>query len=725
MGEKEEGLYIVLISVHGLMRAESPELGRDADTGGQILYVLELARELARHPNVERVDVLTRRVIDGKVDEIYQQPFEELAPGANIVRLECGPKRYLRKEVLWPHLNQFIDKALLHLRELGQVPDVIHSHYADAGMVASRMASLLGVTHVHTGHSLGRVKKKQLLAKGSEEETIERRYNISQRIEAEEMTLDTASLVVASTSQEVEEQYALYDNYHPQRMRVLPPGVDLSRFMPPAHYDPQPEYYSQIQRFLAEPRKPMILAMSRADERKNIRSLVQAYGESESLRELANLVLIMGNREKIADLDRGARNVLNEVILMIDEYDLHGKVAYPKHHGSNEVPDIYRIAAKSRGVFVNPALTEPFGLTLIEASATGLPIVSTHDGGPRDIIAHCKNGILVDPLDIAGIQQALLHVLSDKRQWKKWSNAGIKGTRTYYSWSGHVENYLKELSKIHKGKHHRRHMAEKNRLPTVDRLAIASIDNCLIGDRQALKKLLVALNKARNLKIGFGIATGRSLDSTLKELKQWDIPMPDIIISSVGTEIYYPHHGRHMAADHSWEKHIDHRWDADEISKVLKKIPGLRKRGKQEQSRFKISYFVNPSTAPPIPEIKKLLRTKDLHCNLIYSNEVNLDVVPIRAAKGLALRYVSLKWGIPLESVFVAGDSGNDIGMLQGETLATVVANHSVELDKYHGKYRIYFAEQEYALGVLEGLEHYNFLNNNIDYTALDSYEEE
>ncbi|NIV35682.1 MAG: glycosyltransferase, partial [Anaerolineae bacterium] len=74
---------------------------------------------------------------------------------------------------------------------------------------------------------------------------------------------------------------------------------------------------------------------------------------------------------------RGARDVLTRLLLDIDRYDLYGHVAYPKHHRPNDIPDLYRIAAKSKGVFVNPALTEPFGLTLIEAAASGLPMVAT------------------------------------------------------------------------------------------------------------------------------------------------------------------------------------------------------------------------------------------------------------------------------------------------------------------------------------------------------------
>ena len=203
MKDNTQGHYIVLISMHGLIRGRDLELGRDADTGGQILYVVELAKALAARDDVWRVDLLTRQVIDPKVSDDYAERMEPIADKAFIVRLPAGPRRYLRKEVLWPYLDGFTDHALQHVRRIGKVPDIIHSHYADAGYVGSRLSSLLGVTLVHTGHSLGRVKRERLLDQGVKPEVIESQYNISQRIEAEEVALDHASMVVASTRQEV------------------------------------------------------------------------------------------------------------------------------------------------------------------------------------------------------------------------------------------------------------------------------------------------------------------------------------------------------------------------------------------------------------------------------------------------------------------------------------------------------------------------------------------
>ena len=216
MTTEHKGLYIALINVHGLVRGHDLELGRDADTGGQIKYVLELARALIAHPHVDRVDLFTRQIFDAKVSEDYAKPIEELEPGAHIVRLSCGPRRYLRKEVLWPYIDSFADQALKHIRRVGRVPDILHSHYADGGYVGARLSGLLEVPLVHTGHSLGRVKRHRLIEQGMKAEVIEKHYHMSQRIEAEEIVLDNATMVIASTQQEVGQQYSIYDNYQPR-----------------------------------------------------------------------------------------------------------------------------------------------------------------------------------------------------------------------------------------------------------------------------------------------------------------------------------------------------------------------------------------------------------------------------------------------------------------------------------------------------------------------------
>ena len=700
-------LYIVLISVHGLFRADNPELGRDSDTGGQIKYVLELARALGDHPQVGQVDLLTRQVFDAKVDPIYHEPTEAISDNTQIVRITCGPRRYLRKEVLWPHLDSFIDNSLRYFRSRGRVPDIIHSHYADAGYVGARLAQLLGVPLIHTGHSLGRVKRERLLEQGVKAANIEKHYNISQRIEAEEITLGNASAVIASTHQEIEEQYAQYENYHPRRMVVIPPGIGLDRFHPPRRLEPETQIQQDVDLFLSDPKKPIILALSRPDERKNIASLIKAFGEHPELRKHANLVIIAGNRDDLTTMEKGPQEVLLNILFLIDRYNLYGSVAYPKSHAPEEVPALFRLAAKRKGIFVNPALTEPFGLTLIEAAASGLPIVATNDGGPNDIIGHCNNGVLIDPLDVTQMGITLWELLQDRKRWRQYAQNGITGTRKFYFWPGHVDRYVSLINSMRK---QRRQtditLRSKSRLPAIDRLVVCDIDNTLVGDTQSLNKLLEVLKSATG-NIGLALATGRRLSSALKVIKENRIPMPDIFITSVGTEIHY---GHRLVMDQSFERHINYHWDIAPFRKVLDKLPGLKFQPKEQQGPYKISYFADPEKMPKMSEIKKLLRQQDLHGKLIFSHNAYLDVVPIRASKGMAIRYLAMRWGIEPEHILVAGDSGSDEEMLGGNMLAVVVGNYSRELQKLKGKPHVYFAEGHYAQGIIEGIKYYNFL---------------
>ena len=389
--------------------------------------MLELAQALSEQEKVGEVLLITRRVEDDEVSPDYAQPIEELNEKLRIIRIDAGPEEYLAKEQIWEYLDTFADNLVDFFRRQAFLPDILHSHYADSGLVASHIANQLGIPLIHTGHSLGRVKRRRLLASGVDIDQLEQQYKMNQRIEAEEITLATAERVITSTHQEIEEQYELYDHYQPAQMRIVPPGTNVQQFTPPKGDELQSELFKRITKHLDEPEKPMILALSRPDKRKNIVSLIEAYGQSEQLQQHANILVIAGNRDDIDDLERGAQEVFHELLVAIDRYDLYGKVTIPKHHRRDEVPLIYRIAAATKGVFVNPALTEPFGLTLIEAAASGLPIVATEDGGPRDIMANCLNGELIDPLEISSISTAIEKLLLDDKYWEQCQQNGLKG----------------------------------------------------------------------------------------------------------------------------------------------------------------------------------------------------------------------------------------------------------------------------------------------------------
>jgi sucrose-phosphate synthase len=699
-------MYLLLISIHGLIRRHDLELGRDADTGGQTKYVVDLARSLAERNDITQVDLVTRRVLDPTVSSDYAEPIEPLADKARIVRIDAGPEEYLPKEQLWDHLDSFMDNLLSWLNAQGQMPDVVHSHYADAGYVGVRLSNLLGVPLVHTGHSLGRDKRQRLLAKGLGNEEIEQRYNMSRRIDAEEEVLANADLVITSTFNEIDEQYGLYDYYQPKRMAVVPPGTDLTQFYPPTPQDSKISFVRVLQRFLNNPDKPIILALSRPDERKNILTLVEAFGESQPLQELANLVIVAGSRDDIRDMESGAQEVLTNLLVLIDVYDLYGRVAVPKRLVSGEVPEIYRLTTSSGGVFINPALTEPFGLTLLEAAASGLPLVATENGGPVDIIGNCNNGLLVNPLDKEAIANALFEALSNKEQWQTWSKNGIAGVSKYYSWQAHADAYLSKVQPLPK-KYEPIPAQQTGRLTMRNRAIFSDLDQSLIGNTEGLKRFTEVIRQNRN-RVTFGIVTGRRLDSTLAVMRKNEIPVPNVLITSLGTQIYY---GQQLISDDFWADHINYLWQPFAVRRVLRELTGLVPQPRNEQSQYKIAFHYDPAIAPPVEEIIALLRTKELTANVIYSFGQYLDILPARASKGQALRYVAQRWDIPLENILVAGGSGADEDMMRGNTLAVVVANrHHEELSQLEDQERIYFAKQSHALGILEAMEHYDFL---------------
>jgi sucrose-phosphate synthase len=367
----------------------------------------------------------------------------------------------------------------------------------------------------------------------------------------------------------------------------------------------------------------------------------------------------------------------------------------------------YRLAATSGGVFINPAITEPFGLTLLEAAASGLPVVATEDGGPRDIIANCRNGLLVDPLDSRAVSEALLRVLRESATRREWVRNGLRGVREHYAWIAHAKRYLEMVRPvIDRTEVLVRTPALRRPMLYHDRAIFTDLDQNLLGDPTSLPPFLQRMQENRKCAT-FGIATGRRLDSALKVMHKHGIPEPDVLITSGGTQIHYE---PDLTTDTAWARHIDHLWTPRIVRRVLDELPGLKLQPKQEQSRFKIGYYIDPRKAPTLEEITSLLRQEEQSVNVILSFGQFLDVLPIRASKGLALRYVASRWDIPLEHILVAGGSGADEDMMRGNTLGVVVRNrHHEELSQLVDVERIYFAGQPFARGILEAIDHYEF----------------
>ncbi|MBZ0183083.1 MAG: HAD-IIB family hydrolase [Melioribacteraceae bacterium] len=714
----KSGLYIQLYNIHGLIRGKNLELGRDADTGGQTKYVLELAKSLTEREDVRKVEIVTRRIEDKAVSKDYSDRIENVSEKLSIIRIRCGGLKYIRKELLWPHLEEFVDKSIKYIKGNNELPDIIHSHYADAGYVCTELTKFFGIPLIHTGHSLGRDKLNNLLKHGLTKEEINKRYKILKRIEAEESTIFFADRIITSTNQEIDKQYGLYENTNKDKFVVIPPSVELKRFYP---YNEKREWNSEekeirekireeLWRFFTNLNKPLILSLCRPEKRKNITGLIEAYGEDKELQKKANLAIFAGIRKDITKMEDIEREVLTEILLMMDKYNLYGKMAVPKTHDvEDEVPELYRITAETRGVFVNSAYNEPFGLTLIEAASSGLPVVATNDGGPKDILNNLNNGELVDVSDSKNIADGIHKILDDEDKWIKYSGNGIERVKKYYSWEAHTDLYVEVINEVLSkvDRKTKTFISTGEKFLTFEKFMIFDIDDTLLGNKEAAERIKTVIAENNN-KIGFGVATGRTIDSAKNVLKENNFVLPDLIISSVGSEIYYRDHEDYILST-GWKAHISQGWKREQIFNALSQFDFLEYQEEDTQRDFKVSYYIDKAEDNYKKVVDWLVKNR-VKANCILSHKNYLDILPARASKGRAVRYIAYRWNLNHNNILVAGDSGNDEDMLTGELLGVVVGNYGDELNKLKGRRRIYFAEAERADGIIEGINYYNFI---------------
>ena len=674
-------MFILHIALQGCLRVNYVPYGLTTDTGGHIKYLLELVAASDASPRIERQQIIVRRFDDLALGAVYNGASERMSDKTDIVRLPGATAGYVAKEDMHRELPVLADELERHIRSLDQPPTVLHAHYADAGWLAAQMKERLGIPYLFTAHSLGRVK--QLAIKTPD---------LHKRIEIEEITVRSADRIVASSFDEAEHQYSLYENVDPARIRVNPPGCDLTAY---AELPERPQTLSRsIERFLEHPDKPCILALARPVRKKNLRGLLEAYASDPKLQELANLVIFAGTRDDLRRTAGETRDVLEELLALTDIYDLWGKVALPKTHLPSDVPHIYRYAAERRGVFANVAFNEPFGLTYIEAAASGLPVVATNSGGPNDILARLQNGVLVDPNDQAGIASGLHGLLTDRDAWDCASCNGLSNIG-FYGWEHHAQEYLDDVAAI------------ATPAPRVSRayqqLLVCDIDNTLTGCPDGLERLKAWL--ATSSDTGFAIATGRSLNSAQEIVATWNIPDPCVWITSVGSEIYWPldREGRNLCADKEWSAIANRNWQRGEALEMLSGLNWLTPQAPREQRAFKLSFFLDDSSR--VGDLEDVLMAAGIGAQVIYSHGRYLDILPHRVSKGHAIVHVAQKLNIPMAEVFGAGDSGNDMQMLQMVGRPIVVANHTDELISLRNHGGAYFSTASHAGGVLEGVQ--------------------
>ncbi|GAA0784071.1 glycosyltransferase family 1 protein [Roseibium denhamense] len=357
---------LLMISLHGYV-AGSPELGKP-DTGGQVVFVLELAKRFARLGY--RVDVMTRQFEDQPAEDIINDNLR-------VVRIPFGGKDFIRKEDMHDWYGDFVTNALAMIRHRGLQYDVINSHYWDAGISGQKIAEELQIPHVHTPHSLGWWKEHDMEGASAEEMAG---YRFEERIQKEFVLYRNCDHVIATTEQQTDlivEQYQLPKEH----ISMIPPGIDEGRFMPatPAKV--------QAARAKHDIRETDVYVVGRAAENKGYDLIIEALPSLVKLQPEARLVLAAGAN---SDSDNA---LLDQWKQRAAELGVSDRISWRGYVADEDLADFYR----APGIFALPSRYEPFGMTAVEAMACGTPTVVTIHGGLFDQIEFGRHALVADP----------------------------------------------------------------------------------------------------------------------------------------------------------------------------------------------------------------------------------------------------------------------------------------------------------------------------------------
>jgi sucrose synthase len=204
---------------------------------------------------------------------------------------------------------------------------------------------------------------------------------------------------------------------------------------------------------LDDPSLPPMFTMARLDRIKILTGLAECFGKSERLRRLCNLIIVAGRLQADASNDEEEKQQIERLRAIIDAYDLHGKIRWLGVRLSKaDSGELYRVIADHRGIFVQPALFEAFGLTVLEAMISGLPTFATRFGGPLEIITDNVNGFWINPTDYestaATIAEFLETCKKDQRHWDAISKRAVERAYSPYTWRIHTERLL-SLAKMY------------------------------------------------------------------------------------------------------------------------------------------------------------------------------------------------------------------------------------------------------------------------------------
>ncbi|XP_061347986.1 sucrose synthase 7-like [Gastrolobium bilobum] len=484
---------IVIFSIHGYF-GQANVLGLP-DTGGQVVYILDQVRALEEELlhkiklqglNVKpQILVVTRLIPDARGTTCNQ----ELEPIINtkhshILRVPFWTEKgilhqWVSRFDIYPYLERFSQDATSKILELMEgKPDLIIGNYTDGNLVSSLMASKLGVTQATIAHALEKTKYEDSDAKWKE---FDEKYHFSSQFTADMISMNAADFIITSTYQEIagsKDRPGQYEshtaftmpglcrivsgiNVFDPKFNIAAPGADQTVYFPFTEkkqrlttFHPAIEelVYSKNDNeehigFLEDRKKPIIFSMARLDKVKNLSGLVEWYAKNKRLRSLVNLVVVGGFFNASKSKDREETAEIQKMHFLMKEYKLKGEfrwiAAQTDRYRNGE---LYRCIADTRGAFVQPALYEAFGLTVIEAMNCGLPTFATNQGGPAEIIVDGVSGFHIDPYNGGESSNKIANFFEkckdDSELWNRMSQAGLQRINECYTWKIYANKVL-------------------------------------------------------------------------------------------------------------------------------------------------------------------------------------------------------------------------------------------------------------------------------------------
>lgn len=403
-----------MISLHGYVGANA-ELGKP-DTGGQVVYVLELAERFSRLG--KKVDLVTRQFED-------QPEYDVVDENYSVWRIPFGGKKFIRKEDMHDHLKKFVTNCLAAIKKEGKKYDIVYSHYWDAGFAGQKIAEELGISHVHTPHSVG-WWKQHTMGSDMDEKEMEKTYRFKERIQKEYFVYQMCNYVIATTLPQVDLLTKQYDVL-PRNCGMIPPGIDENRFFPV----PSKENDKIRSKYDIQPTD--ILTLGRMAHNKGYDLLIQALPTVLELCPEARLVAAIGSDQSDQD-DEGVAKLKK----LATELGVMDKIKWKSYIADEDLANVYR----SANIFAMPSRYEPFGMVAIEAMACGTPSVITVHGGLYDLIDFGNQALFADPHRPLEFGAMMSMPLLYPKMRNELSVEGARFARRNFGWTGIAKRML-------------------------------------------------------------------------------------------------------------------------------------------------------------------------------------------------------------------------------------------------------------------------------------------